>query len=177
MIKFCNWKRSTNRRRLLNITNIATMFVWSLQENFRTWQTQLIHSGLGNLPSIVYSNKLMFQKFVKLSSVTPAELCNDTLRSMLKFLPTCAETLEGKYYCLTCHPYGSLSSRVYPIRKQVQTSITICIHLVRGGGHCSIKCLPPLVGVKIGLLGMHPITHLQGGTVQYKIDPCMQQPF
>ena len=29
-----------------------------LQENFRTWETQLIHSGLGNLPSIVYSNKL-----------------------------------------------------------------------------------------------------------------------
>ena len=46
---------------------------------------------------------------MKLSSVTPAELCNDTLRTMLKFLPTCAETLEGKYYCLTC-PYRSLSS-------------------------------------------------------------------
>ena len=121
---------------------------------------------------------------MKLSSVIPAELCNDTLRSMLKFLPTCAETLEGKYYCLTCHPYRSLSNRIYPIRKQLQMSITICIHLVSGWGG---ECFPPLVGVKMGLLGMHPITHLQGeySAVQNRsqdgrstmVALCMQQPF
>ena len=35
-----------------------------LQENFRTWQTQLIHSSLGNFPSIIYSNKLFLMENV-----------------------------------------------------------------------------------------------------------------
>ena len=36
--------------------------LYVLQENFRTWQTQLIHSGLGNIPSIVYRNKLFLME-------------------------------------------------------------------------------------------------------------------
>ena len=130
----------------------------------------------------------MFQKFVKLSSVTPAELCYDTLRSMLKFLPTCIETLEGKYYCLTCHPYRSLSNRMYPIRKQLQMSITICIHLVMGE-HCYINTTvsPPIGGCQNGAAGYASNNSLTRGysTVQNRsqdgrstmVALCMQQPF
>ena len=79
---------------------------------------------------------------------------------MLKFLPTCAETLEGKYYCLTCHPCRYLSSRMYPIRKQLQMSITICIHLVRGGGGGTVvfntTMFPPIGGCQNGAVRYAP---------------------
>ena len=113
----------------------------------------------------------MFQKLVKLSSVTPSELCNDTLRPMLKFLPTCAETLEGKY-CLTCHPYRSLSSRMYPIRKQLQMSFG---DGEGGGGHCCIKTSvsPHWWVSKWGFWVCTQKLTFKGVTVQYKIDPRM----
>ena len=115
---------------------------------------------------------------MKLSSVTLAEQCNDTLRSMLKFLPDVQKPWKVN---IIVSPATLRDLSPHVSHKETAPYVYNNLYSFgEGGGGWEIllqRCFPPLVGVKMGLLGMHPITHLQGGggrgTIQYKIDPRM----
>ena len=83
----------------------------------------------------------LVQKIGKLSSVAPGEQCTDTLRSCRK------------------HVHVQKPWKVYVnIIVSPVTLTDVHDHLYRYGGFV------PLVDVKMGLPGMHPITQLQGST-------------
>ena len=93
---------------------------------------------------------------------------------MQKFLPTCAETLEDKYLLCYLPPLhiSLLECIAHKIIKETAPDVLNNLYRYGGGGGGGgggvnnvvliQQCFPPLVGDKMGLLGKHPITHLQG---------------
>ena len=98
------------------------------------------------------------EKFVeKLSSVTPGELCNNTVRSYRKLLVTRAETLDSKLL---------LMLKEKPLNKDITSDeemmgdVNVNLYRHGGGRQCCIA------GCQNGA-SMHSVTHLQG---KYEID-------